>query len=334
MIKVNTASLSMLRNRSTAKYLLKHLLERVRYRNDRVHMINFWEVPPETLWLYRFVKSRNLLDAQPNIQISFFSVFGPIEAIEFGPADVKIFYTGENVLNPFYEKYYGQYRDYGFSRGIDLALGFEYLQKDNYHRFPNWLTHFVSPDASFEDVKAVVDSCNECEHRVRPHFASLVARHDAGGLRKSILDEFTKIDLVHCAGSWNKNTDLLSADYKDDKNKFLGEFKFNICPENSDAPGYVTEKVFQAILSGCIPVYSGSGNNPEPEILNKNAIIFFDKDGDNKDAIRLVREIHNSPALYRDFKAQKPFQAKAADAIYTCIETLEKKLRERINSSK
>lgn len=45
------------------------------------------------------------------------------------------------------------------------------------------------------------------------------------------------------------------------QNKYsdLSSRKFNLCFENCLYPGYVSEKIFDAIISGCIPVYWGDG---------------------------------------------------------------------------
>ena len=51
--------------------------------------------------------------------------------------------------------------------------------------------------------------------------------------------------------------------------KYVHEFKFNICPENRNVKDYVTEKLFEAFAAGAIPIYYGSDNNPEPEIINR-----------------------------------------------------------------
>lgn len=43
----------------------------------------------------------------------------------------------------------------------------------------------------------------------------------------------------------------------------MHQFKFSICFENCNFPGYITEKIFDSFLSGCIPVYYGA-----PDITN------------------------------------------------------------------
>jgi len=51
---------------------------------------------------------------------------------------------------------------------------------------------------------------------------------------------------------------------------------FNICAENACVKGYVTEKIFEALEAGTIPIYWGDPN-PEPAILNPKRIIFWDE---------------------------------------------------------
>ncbi len=47
----------------------------------------------------------------------------------------------------------------------------------------------------------------------------------------------------------------------EDKNKLLRSYKFSLCFENEkNAPGYITEKIFDSLLSGTVPVYLGTPN--------------------------------------------------------------------------
>jgi len=43
-----------------------------------------------------------------------------------------------------------------------------------------------------------------------------------------------------------------------DKIKTLNNFKFSICFENAEFEGYVTEKIFDSLYAGCIPIYLGA----------------------------------------------------------------------------
>lgn len=43
-----------------------------------------------------------------------------------------------------------------------------------------------------------------------------------------------------------------------DKRNVMGGYKFSLCFDNCAFPGYVTEKIFDCFLAGCIPVYFGA----------------------------------------------------------------------------
>jgi hypothetical protein len=70
------------------------------------------------------------------------------------------------------------------------------------------------------------------------------------------------------------------------QNKFTGSkpYKFSICFENDLYPGYITEKPFEAWLSGCIPIWRGLDSHG---FLNKSAMI----DVSNKPLDAAVDEI-------------------------------------------
>lgn len=42
------------------------------------------------------------------------------------------------------------------------------------------------------------------------------------------------------------------------KKDVLAKYKFSICYENSRVPGYITEKIFDSMFAGCVPVYWGA----------------------------------------------------------------------------
>jgi alpha(1,3/1,4) fucosyltransferase len=44
------------------------------------------------------------------------------------------------------------------------------------------------------------------------------------------------------------------------KTNILGDYHFNLCFENTNWPYYCSEKIWQAIQGGCLPIYYGDGN--------------------------------------------------------------------------
>src|SRR5690606_36158489 len=220
-----------------------------------------------------FCKFYNLIPSKG--KLSFFAVFGAKElAYIFGSP--KIFFTGENLHN-WYRDF-----DYEYQNKFDLALGFDLDDelRPNYMRFPFWIPDFIPYNYSFEDIKSMINNINNQSYRLnsnRTRFACNISGHDQNGIRKKIIDSISESEQVTCAGNFMRTTHELQKHYNNDKILYLKNFKFNICPENSNAYGYVTEKVFHSIKSGCIPIYWGSDNSPEKNILNQDAIIFYDE---------------------------------------------------------
>ncbi len=289
-----------------------------------IRFFNFWEQDNPDMWLYRFIQSRRILEGNEK-HICFYSTFGPRSYIKRTKGDANIFFTGENLKTG---RHHQLYSDHFLNEPcINLALGFEYFEDSRYLRFPLWLMYMFDP-ASDED--AIIKKCQDLRHPLHTRhqkFACMISRVDVLGIRQAICEQLTSIKRVDCAGKVMHNCDDLWKVYSDDKSRFISEYKFNICPENSNCAGYVTEKVFQAIDAGCIPIYWGSFNNPEPEVLNPEAIVFWEKDGDNAKSIDLVAGLEASPDKYEDFIHQPRLKEGAEDFILERFRSLEERIR-------
>jgi hypothetical protein len=55
------------------------------------------------------------------------------------------------------------------------------------------------------------------------------------------------------APSWSRVT----YHHVTDKWRFLSRYTHNLCFENTARPGYITEKIFDALSAGCLPLYDG-----------------------------------------------------------------------------
>ena len=118
--------------------------------------------------------------------------------------------------------------------------------------------------------------------------------------------------------------------YNNDKQAYVNEFKFNICPENRNVEDYVTEKIFDAFSAGSIPIYYGSNNEPEPGIINQNAVLFWDvKHRKNNEEVReKIQELNSNSKLYAEFIEQEKLTDYAVDYVYDTFIKFSKKLNE------
>ena len=109
----------------------------------------------------------------------------------------------------------------------------------------------------------------------------------------------------------------------------MKQYVFNICPENTSAYGYTTEKLLEAISAGCIPVYWGA-EFADKDVINEDAIIFWDRKDNGAAAIRRIKELYANPKLMQEFLAQPRLKPGAEEYILETFATIERKFREAI----
>jgi alpha(1,3/1,4) fucosyltransferase len=88
----------------------------------------------------------------------------------------------------------------------------------------------------------------------RPMFCSFVASNPRGSFRNAFFKKLNRLKKVDSAGRHFNNF----GSRIDDKLNFLKNYRFNLAFENSQSPGYVTEKLIEPLLMGCIPIYWGA----------------------------------------------------------------------------
>ncbi|GAA8530792.1 glycosyltransferase family 10 [Helicobacter pylori] len=264
--------------------------------------------------LYVILKQRYkiILHSNPNepSDLVFGSPLGSARNILSYQNTKRVFYTGENEVPNF--------------NLFDYAIGFDELDFNNrYLRMPLYYAHLhykaelVNDTTSPYKLKALY-TCKKPSHKFKENhpnlcavvnnesdplkrgFASFVASNANAPIRNAFYDALNAIEPVTGGGSV-KNT----LGYKvENKNEFLSQYKFNLCFENSQGYGYVTEKIIDAYFSHTIPIYWGSPSvakdfNPRSFV---NVCDFKDFD----EAIDYVRYLHTHPNAYLDMLYENP----------------------------
>lgn len=294
-------------------------------RGHQVQLYNWSRPFSQDLWLIDFIEKRGLRHGNDRLKIALYSVFGPHWMTRFDNADARIFVERENLHKPHFEGFLHRYLE---DEGFSLSLGFDDINHPQYMRFPFWLMWTVfPPTVTYKDIQDFAKRLNNVKKDPKIlDFCAYVCSHDDLN-RKRIYEEFNSIAPLSCPGRLFHNDDRLRRDFGDDKIAYLRNFKFNLTPENTNCKGYVTEKLFEAISAETVPIYHGSDNNPEPDIINKNAVIFIELGKDNKASIDFVRELHHNDKLYVEFSSQPRLVPHAEDCIWNYYEELERRLR-------
>lgn len=310
----------------------------------RIVYHNFWDgQPAEVIWFTPFLRAHHLIDGHRTRRFIFFSTLGNRQLLAtdrllhpFNKQRKRIFFTGENIYHPAFS----QYSDNMLSQpDIDLSLGFDHINDARYLRFPIWILEMFPPNSTIEDIKNI---CQRLSHQhvtdSRNRFCAIVSGTSTMlgtkslEMRTDIVNRLNTIARVDCAGKLLHNTDELKTKFNDNKAEFLKQYRFYICPENASVEGYVTEKVFHCIGSGCIPIYWGSNNNPEPDILNHDAILFWNPDGDNSTVIQKIADLHHNPQQYKDFFEQPRLKDDAWQVVAAYFDKLEQHLNNLFQS--
>jgi len=92
------------------------------------------------------------------------------------------------------------------------------------------------------------------EHLAREKFCSFVVSNPRGPERNKFFRRLNRAKHVDSAGRHFNNTGQRVRD----KQSFLLDYRMNLAFENTRSEGYITEKLVEPLLAGCIPIYWGA----------------------------------------------------------------------------
>ncbi|GAA9544142.1 glycosyltransferase family 10 [Helicobacter pylori] len=279
-------------------------------------MANWFNGPKEfkANILYFILKQRYkiILHSNPNepSDLVFGNPLGQARKILSYQNTKRVFYTGENEAPNF--------------NLFDYAIGFDeldfndrYLRMPLYYAYLHYKAEIVNDTTSPYKLKALY-TLKKPSHKFKENhpnlcalihnesdplkrgFASFVANNANAPIRNAFYEALNAIEPVAGGGSV-KNT----LGYKvKNKNEFLSQYKFNLCFENSQGYGYVTEKILDAYFSHTIPIYWGSPSvakdfNPK-SFVNVHDFKNFDE------AIDYIRYLHAHQNAYLDMLYENP----------------------------
>ena len=97
----------------------------------------------------------------------------------------------------------------------------------------------------------------------------------------------------------------------DDKRPVLSKYVFALAFENTRVPGYVTEKVVDAMIAGCVPVYRGA-----PDIADHvpaGAILDLSRYGKTAEAVDRIRLMSDADVLATVSAGREFLMSRAGD---------------------
>ena len=263
----------------------------------------------------------NLLENYYDIEISddpeilFYSNFG-YEHLKYKCK--RIFYSGENIAP-----------NYSF---CDYAFSFEDSDERNF-----FLPHFAEYEYFFdfknnlknEDIEAYKNTKKE-------KFCNFMASNYKAKERINFTKKLMKRKKVDCLGPvlYNMGTrDTVGKqdrsgeyiDWRKEKMETIKEYKFTMAFENEQAYNYVTEKIYQPLVVGSIPIYWGAPN--VDTLFNPKCFVNVNNFNSYEEAIDEIMKIDEDEAYYKTF-----FEEPAISPDSKLADVSEEKILERINT--
>lgn len=214
-------------------------------RQIKIAFARFWPGfdPQDNLFTRLLRQSYDVcFDGAPDLV--FYSVFaGPMPPGEY----VKVFYTGECARPPWGE--------------CDWAFSFDYDDHPRHYRLPNYLFEadaaclIKTPEKIAEWKRAKTRFCNFVYSnpvRFRNAFFRRLSRRKPVDAPGRCMQNMPPIG--GRADAWQSRC---ASDWWQAKIDFLTSYRFTIAFENRSYPGYSTEKIYQAMSAGSIPIYWG-----------------------------------------------------------------------------
>lgn len=308
---------------SSCRSIRKKIVEQSVYQ---IQFYNCWDQPNEKMYWNQFITSRHMLPEGKTAAI--FSVFGDRSIIDKVHTDVKIFYSAENLKRTNF----AQYADHALGNSsIDFAMGFEVFEDPRYIRFPLWMDYVFPADSTANDIRRICKQLRHPNIEGKDKFCCMIASNSADGLRDDMFNAISQIEHVDSAGKYLHNDDSLVKEFGDNKTAYMQKYALNICPENTSAYGYTTEKVFEAISMGCIPVYWGA-EFADKMVINENAIIRWDRKDGGQSALEQIQELYANSKMLQEFLSQPRLLPTAEEYIIDTYSTIETKFNTIFNA--
>jgi GR25 family glycosyltransferase involved in LPS biosynthesis len=236
-------------------------------------------------------------------------IFGPYSQ-NWKTIDVpKVYFSGENWPHPT-------------DPSIALYLSSSTVEDATHMRVPTWM-HFIDwynntmelptnhEDNPIRMPLAYAMNPHPVSFEQRKKFCAFVVSNPVCSLRNDAFHQLNQYKPVSSGGAYQNNIGgQLQLKYPGggcgdiSKHHFFAEHQFTISFENSQSPGYVTEKLLHAKMAGCVPLYWGdptcSGKNAE---FNPNSFIALSHMTSAAGIVEVMKKLEANPAICQTIAA-------------------------------
>jgi alpha(1,3/1,4) fucosyltransferase len=278
MPKTNFKLIESLTDRFRAKnFIIKSDNEAAKH--IKINFSDFWpNFNKEKNYLVELLKISYTLEITDKPDFLIYSVFGK-EHKKFNC--IKIFYTGENVRPNFAECHY--------------SFSFDFINSPKSYMLP--LYAWWAP--ANELIKQPgLDAEKILSEKTR--FCNFIYGNPYATKRIAFMQKLSKYKQVDSAGTFMNNVGRIVTEME--KVEFIKDYKFTIAFENTEYPGYTTEKLVQPMLAYSLPIYCG--NPLVGRDFNAKSFLNYADFSSEEELIDRIIEIDQNDELYMEYLRQ------------------------------
>ena len=229
-----------------------------------------------------------MLEKKYNVKISsdhpdylIYNVFGCNHLKEIYNNSIKIAIYTENQIPDF--------------SIADYAISQHHIHYyDRYFKFPHFLNILIRLKNKFDYIRN-----KNLNIKKKKFCAAVISNYKhTDNFRLMFIEELNKYKKVDMGGKYNNNVGEIN-----NKIEFFSLYKFTIAMENTEADGYVSEKIIDSFLSGSIPIYYG--DYMIDEYINPKSFILIRGEKDMIKKINYIKKIDNNEQLYNNILKEK-----------------------------
>lgn len=282
--------------------------------NVKINFVDFWPgFQKDNNYFYHLLSTRHDVAIDENDpDLLFFSVdYARVKERDRykNHRCKKVFYTGESVSANFDSDGSIEMTNHQAQYSIgkcDYAFTFDFSDDSRHYRLPLWamqINWFNKKNYGNPNLLLAVDEIenNKYKHNTKTEFCAFIFNNPVQ-MRVEAFHKFSAYKQVHGYGRPFNN--WFDGEIK--KYEVLSNYKFSICFENRNYPGYYTEKPFHAKTSGTVPIYFSDKQISND--MNEKAFIHYG-DFDSMDSlVEYVKRVDQDDELYKNYAEQPLFK--------------------------
>ena len=258
-------------------------------------------------------------------------IFGPYsESWKSAPSIIpRVYFSGENWTHPT-------------DSSIALYISSRLEEDATHMRVPTWM-HFIdwfSTEMTLPNNREDNPIRMPLHYALTPHpipfdqrqkFCAFVVSNPICQMRNEAFQVLNEYKPVSSGGAYQNNIGgQLQLKYPGggcgdiSKHHFFAEHKFTLSFENSQAPGYLTEKLLHAKMAGCVPLYWGTVDTD----FNPQSFVNLSQLVSSGNVVDIVKRLEANPAMCAKIAATPPLDEPRKQAALNVISEMCKRLLE------